>query len=208
MEAVRSIHIDKEIGSIGVVSFYRAQVTELRRPFIRRFGSSITLLIEFNSIDGFQGQEKEVIILSCVRAGRNSDKVRSVGFVGDAQRMNVAQTRAKKSPWVLGDSGTLERNSLWRMPIRDARALAEVISRRKDSSGATTIVKSGDAKTQDEGSSRSHPKPTAETDLTAEYSQTTAENTTGTSEDSVNKALPVQDAEERLIAAVDEFVIS
>jgi senataxin len=53
---------------IGVVSMYRAQVAELRRAFQDRFGHDIAITIDFNTVDGFQGQEKDIIILSCVRA--------------------------------------------------------------------------------------------------------------------------------------------
>jgi senataxin len=53
---------------IGVVSMYRAQVAELRRLFQDRFGHDITAKVDFNTVDGFQGQEKDIIILSCVRA--------------------------------------------------------------------------------------------------------------------------------------------
>jgi senataxin len=64
--------------SIGVVSMYKAQVVELRRQFEQRFGRDIMELIDFNTVDGFQGQEKDVIILSCVRAGPG---LQSVGFL-------------------------------------------------------------------------------------------------------------------------------
>lgn len=63
---------------IGIVTMYRAQVTELRKAFIGRFGSAITSIVDFNTVDGFQGQEKEIIILSCVRAGPS---LQTVGFL-------------------------------------------------------------------------------------------------------------------------------
>lgn len=63
---------------VGVVSMYKAQIVELRQHFEQRFGQDITSLVDFNTVDGFQGQEKDVIILSCVRAGPG---VQSVGFV-------------------------------------------------------------------------------------------------------------------------------
>jgi senataxin len=64
--------------SVGVVSMYKAQVVELRRQFEQRFGRDIMELVDFNTVDGFQGQEKDVIILSCVRAGPG---LQSVGFL-------------------------------------------------------------------------------------------------------------------------------
>ena len=63
---------------IGVVSMYRAQIVELRRLFEQRFGRELVGKIDFNTVDGFQGQEKDVIILSCVRAGPG---LQSVGFL-------------------------------------------------------------------------------------------------------------------------------
>jgi senataxin len=63
---------------VGIVSMYRGQVFELQRAFERRFGEDIRGKIHFNTVDGFQGQEKDIIILSCVRAGPG---VQSVGFL-------------------------------------------------------------------------------------------------------------------------------
>lgn len=66
---------------VGIVSMYKAQVDEMRRAFKSQFGESIKDLVDFNTVDGFQGQEKEIIILSCVRAGPG---VSRVGFLSGA----------------------------------------------------------------------------------------------------------------------------
>ncbi|KAI9512406.1 AAA domain-containing protein, partial [Russula earlei] len=88
---------------VGVVSMYRAQIVELRRAFEARFG----------------GQEKDIIILSCVRAGPG---LQNVGFLSDYRRMNVALTRARASLFVLGHCPTLERSDkTWKEIISDAR---------------------------------------------------------------------------------------
>lgn len=63
---------------VGVVSMYKAQVTELRKRFIQRFGETILASIDFNTVDGFQGQEKDIIILSCVRSGPG---LQTIGFL-------------------------------------------------------------------------------------------------------------------------------
>lgn len=63
---------------VGVISMYRAQIGELRRAFTQRFGQDIVGRVDFNTVDGFQGQEKDVIILSCVRAGPG---LTNVGFL-------------------------------------------------------------------------------------------------------------------------------
>lgn len=60
---------------IGVVSMYRAQILELRRTFIERFGTDVVGKVDFNTVDGFQGQEKDIIILSCVRASTGGTRV-------------------------------------------------------------------------------------------------------------------------------------
>lgn len=63
---------------IGIVSMYRAQIQELRRTFQARFGEDIVRKLDFNTVDGFQGQEKDIIILSCVRATTGGT---TVGFL-------------------------------------------------------------------------------------------------------------------------------
>ncbi|KAG1742367.1 SEN1 N terminal-domain-containing protein [Suillus paluster] len=104
---------------VGVVSMYRGQVLELQRAFEQRFGRDIKDKIHFHTVDGFQGQEKDVIILSCVRAGPG---LQSVGFLSDVRRMNVAITRARSSLFILGHAPTLERSDEnWRKVIQDAR---------------------------------------------------------------------------------------
>jgi senataxin len=69
---------------VGVVSMYRAQILELRRAFESRFGVDVTNHVDFNTVDGFQGQEKDIIILSCVRAGPG---LQNVGFLSGTFRL-------------------------------------------------------------------------------------------------------------------------
>lgn len=103
---------------IGIISPYREQMQAMRAQFRRFFGDQIRSYIDFNTIDGFQGQEKEIIIISCVRA---DDTTTSVGFLKDFRRMNVALTRAKCSLWILGHHKSLINNNLWRHLISDAK---------------------------------------------------------------------------------------
>ncbi|WWD16760.1 hypothetical protein CI109_101192 [Kwoniella shandongensis] len=104
---------------VGVISMYKEQLWELKRKFTEAFGPSILELIEFNTVDGFQGQEKDIIILSCVRSGPN---LRTIGFLRDVRRMNVALTRAKSSLFVFGNGPTLERSDeRWKIIVGDAR---------------------------------------------------------------------------------------
>lgn len=81
---------------LGVITPYAAQVRLLR--------SLLTVEgLEIDSVDGFQGREKEAIVISLVRSNRQGE----IGFLGDVRRMNVALTRAKRKLIVIGDSATL-----------------------------------------------------------------------------------------------------
>ncbi|GAA5958558.1 hypothetical protein JCM3765_006673 [Sporobolomyces pararoseus] len=102
---------------IGIVTPYKGQVGELKKTFRQRYGEEILSRISFNTVDGFQGQEKDIIILSCVRGG-SADK--GVGFLADTRRMNVALTRARCSIWILGDSNKLRSNQYWSNLVGDA----------------------------------------------------------------------------------------
>jgi len=73
-------HVDFNF-RVGVVSMYRAQISLMRSFFERRFGKEILGRVDFNTVDGFQGQEKDIIILSCVRAGTN---LTNIGFLSGA----------------------------------------------------------------------------------------------------------------------------
>ncbi|GME86873.1 unnamed protein product [[Candida] boidinii] len=103
---------------IGIISPYKEQVRCLRDSFIREFGFNITKEIDFNTVDGFQGQEKEIIIFSCVRGSDDS----GIGFLSDVRRMNVALTRARTSMWILGSKSSLVQNRTWRDLISDAES--------------------------------------------------------------------------------------
>jgi DNA polymerase alpha-associated DNA helicase A len=61
--------------------------------------------IELGSVDGFQGREKEAVIVSLVRSNPDGE----VGFLGEKRRLNVAMTRPKRSLTVIGDSETVKR---------------------------------------------------------------------------------------------------
>ncbi|CDR46333.1 hypothetical protein NBRC10512_007411 [Rhodotorula toruloides] len=102
---------------IGIVTPYKGQVIELKRTFRQKYGEEIVSKIAFNTVDGFQGQEKDIIILSCVRGG-SADK--GVGFLADTRRMNVSLTRARSSIWILGDSNKLRANQYWGQLVADA----------------------------------------------------------------------------------------
>lgn len=120
-------------GRIGVITPYKSQLSVLRSRFISTFGSSVIGDMEFNTVDGFQGREVDVLILSTVRAagscsappGVNSS---NIGFVADVRRMNVALTRAKLSLWILGNARTLQTNHNWAALVKDAKDRNLIIS--------------------------------------------------------------------------------
>jgi ATP-dependent RNA/DNA helicase IGHMBP2 len=88
--------------SVGIISPYKAQVAYLKEKFLEDEWLSYPT-IGINSVDGFQGQERDIIYISLVRSNENNE----IGFLRDYRRMNVAMTRAKKKLVIIGDSATL-----------------------------------------------------------------------------------------------------
>ncbi|RLV87006.1 Helicase SEN1 [Meyerozyma sp. JA9] len=103
-------------GRIGVISPYKEQIRTLKDIFGKKYGRQIWNEIDFNTVDGYQGQEKEIIIMSCVRASETGN----VGFLSDVRRMNVALTRARTTLWILGNAKSLMRNNVWSRLLQDA----------------------------------------------------------------------------------------
>lgn len=103
---------------IGIVSPYKQQVEKLKYHFSQRYDDdTFEKTLEIHTVDGFQGREKDIIILSCVRA---HPEAHTVGFLADMRRLNVAITRAKASLWIIGNASTLVSNEKWQSLIRDA----------------------------------------------------------------------------------------
>jgi superfamily I DNA and/or RNA helicase len=92
---------------IAVISPYSAQVRLLREML----GESE---IEIDSVDGFQGREKEAVIVSLVRSNREGE----VGFLADTRRMNVALTRARRKLIVIGDSATITSHGFYQRMVQ------------------------------------------------------------------------------------------
>ena len=96
--------------SAGIISPYQAQVKHLKERLHEHPDLvDIAQWMDINSVDGFQGQERDVIYISLVRS---NDKGK-IGFLEDTRRMNVALTRARKKLIVIGDSGTLGQNKFY-----------------------------------------------------------------------------------------------
>ena len=89
---------------VGVISPYSGQVRLIRQLFDEAVDG-----LEIKSVDGYQGREKEIIVLSTVRSNTEGN----VGFLSDYRRLNVALTRAKRGLIVIGDDRTLRNDSTW-----------------------------------------------------------------------------------------------
>ncbi|KAI4299682.1 hypothetical protein L6164_033116 [Bauhinia variegata] len=105
--------------SIGIISPYKAQVHEIQKRVKEYSSSSNTAFsVSVRSVDGFQGGEEDIIIISTVRA----NGIGKVGFVSNRQRTNVAVTRARYCLWVLGNAATLVNSgSVWEKLVADAK---------------------------------------------------------------------------------------
>lgn len=99
--------------------------------------------MEFNTVDGFQGREVDILVLSTVRASEQSTSIHNIGFVADVRRMNVALTRAKLSLWIIGSARTLQTNEHWAALLKDAeeRGLVTPITRPYSSAFKTKFNK-------------------------------------------------------------------
>lgn len=74
------------------------------------------------TVDGFQGREKEVILLSLVRSNNKGE----LGFLTEYNRLNVAVTRAKRALIIIGDTDTIETNSIFKTLVEECRAFGQV----------------------------------------------------------------------------------
>ena len=102
--------LDERI-DVGIISPYRAQVQYLRRLLMKReFFKPFRRHISVNTVDGFQGQERDIIVISMVRSNDDGQ----IGFLRDLRRMNVAITRARMKVIILGDRQTLTRHPFYR----------------------------------------------------------------------------------------------
>ncbi|XP_058085569.1 uncharacterized protein LOC131232997 isoform X2 [Magnolia sinica] len=103
--------------SVGIITPYKLQLKCLQREFEEVLNSEEGRELYINTVDAFQGQERDVIIMSCVRASNHG-----VGFVADIRRMNVALTRARRALWVMGNANALMQSDDWAALIGDAKA--------------------------------------------------------------------------------------
>ncbi|KAG4955112.1 hypothetical protein JHK87_040706 [Glycine soja] len=105
--------------SIGIISPYNAQVYEIKEK-VEKYNSVSFPDFSFSvrSVDGFQGGEEDIIIISTVRSNGSG----KVGFLSNRQRANVALTRARYCLWIIGNATTLvNSDSVWRKVVLDAK---------------------------------------------------------------------------------------
>lgn len=85
--------------------------------FVKVFGEENIKNLDINSVDGFQGRERDIVLFSAVR----SSDCKTIGFVKDVHRLNVGLTRAKSSLIIVGNAMSLSTNLLWAKIILTAR---------------------------------------------------------------------------------------
>ncbi|HEY4326673.1 MAG TPA: AAA domain-containing protein [Mucilaginibacter sp.] len=100
--------------SIAIISPYREQVRLLKEYFGKEDQQ-----LSVNTIDSFQGQERDMVVISMTRSNNNGE----IGFLADIRRMNVAMTRAKKKLVIIGDSSTIGRFPFYANMISYAESL-------------------------------------------------------------------------------------
>lgn len=110
LEKMKAAGINSTGLTAGIISPYNAQVERLKNLVgASEIIAASPIKANVNSIDGFQGQERDIIYISLVRS--NTDK--EIGFLKDIRRMNVAITRARKKLVIFGDSATLSTNEFY-----------------------------------------------------------------------------------------------
>jgi superfamily I DNA and/or RNA helicase len=100
--------LEKEPPSIAIISPYREQALHIEEE-LKEDPNVSKLDLSINTIDGFQGQEKDLVFISLVRSNTKGE----IGFLTDYRRMNVAMTRARKQLIIVGDSATIGNNKFY-----------------------------------------------------------------------------------------------
>lgn len=110
VEAIKSKFTKETFPTVAVISPYKQQISILKEqlehsPELKDYADKIAV----NTIDSFQGQERDIVYISLVRSNDKGE----IGFLNDIRRMNVAMTRARKKLVVVGDSATLAQHSFY-----------------------------------------------------------------------------------------------
>ena len=111
MQNLTKSYSSENFPKIGVISPYRGQATFLKELILQdEVFEPFSADIQVQTIDSFQGQEKDIIYISLTR----SNQEQQIGFLADVRRMNVAMTRAKKKLVIIGDSSTVGQNKFYK----------------------------------------------------------------------------------------------
>ncbi len=107
---------------VGIISPYKVQTQYLRQQIRKRAEfRPFRQVICVNTVDGFQGQERDIIMISLVRSNDNGQ----IGFLSDLRRMNVAMTRARMKLIIFGDKSTLQHHAFYRKLIQYVEEVTE-----------------------------------------------------------------------------------
>ncbi|KAL3838764.1 hypothetical protein ACJIZ3_023355 [Penstemon smallii] len=134
---IESAHSKQKV-RVGCISPYKAQVHAIQERLGKRYSMDLKdkFSVNVRSVDGFQGGEEDIIIISTVRCNVNG----SVGFLSNCQRTNVALTRARHCLWILGNGTTLlSSGCVWEKLVRDAQSLGCFYNASDDKSLALAI---------------------------------------------------------------------
>jgi len=132
------------IASIALLTPYRAQLAALRsalasEPRAQSDAAAARVALDVSTVDGFQGREADVVIVTCVRAqaggaaaqsDRGSSQYSRIGFLADVRRMNVVLTRARRAMWVVCHAATLAGSEEWRPLLEHAAARGVLLEAR------------------------------------------------------------------------------
>ncbi|NXT01400.1 SETX helicase, partial [Jacana jacana] len=137
MELIKTIKEKrKDLGlrRIGIITPYSAQKRKIQEQLDRVFKNNSPG--EVDTVDAFQGREKDCIIVTCVRANNTKG---SIGFLASLQRLNVTITRARFSLFILGRLKTLMENKDWNELIQDAQKRGAIIKTSEKSYGKDAL---------------------------------------------------------------------
>uniref|UniRef100_A0A453QYY6 Helicase ATP-binding domain-containing protein n=1 Tax=Aegilops tauschii subsp. strangulata TaxID=200361 RepID=A0A453QYY6_AEGTS len=123
--------------SVGVVSPYSCQVGVIKDRLRDKYETCDGFHVRVKSIDGFQGEEDDIIILSTVRSNESG----GLGFLADNRRTNVALTRARHCLWIVGNATTLYKSgTVWKNLVHDARSRNCIINANNDATMCKLIL--------------------------------------------------------------------
>merc|ERR1712141_220404 len=116
--------ISNELESLGINIVDDFSYQDSQKPCHNNNDRNSNQAVSIKTVDGFQGSEKDVIIISCVRSFAketpSSNIGGGIGFLSDEKRLNVALTRARFSLYIVGNLETLKVNTMWRSLLEDA----------------------------------------------------------------------------------------